>query len=247
MIPYFYKGETEGDKRVPAASFLELYPVSDSEPRPLVLVVPGGGYHHLASHEGKDVAEWLNEKGMHAAVFYYQLQPLDVDLLLSQLNTFLEDVKTKQKIADLLISTVGIIGFSAGGHLTALASTKNEQKPDFTILSYPVITLEEPYLHLGSRTQILGENPKAAERNAYSPDKWVTAETPPVFLWHTVNDQSVPVENSLEFAKQLRKYQVPFELHLFSDGRHGLGLANENPEVSQWTALLQSWLKKMNG
>lgn len=246
MITVFKKGETVGNKKVPTESFLELYPVSDGgeKKRLFLIVIPGGGYTHLAEHEGKAVAEWLNEKGIHAAVFYYQLQQVDLNLLLEQLDEVLVGLRSTSLCHDVKINQIGLMGFSAGGHLTALAATKNTHKPDFFVLGYPVISLEEPYVHRGSRTQILGDNPSKTNLFDYSPEQWISSKTPPVFLWHTANDQSVPIENSLLFAKQLSKQQIPFELHVFPEGRHGLGLAQGVLAVHQWTHLLEGWLKQ---
>lgn len=249
MIDFFKYGETIKNKRVPRKSFIEMYPVSvnSKEKCPLVLVIPGGGYNHLANHEGEGIAKWLNTQGIQAAVFYYQLQPVCLQLLLDQLNDCMDSLKDQFYLMGLEINQIGMIGFSAGGNLAALASTKNKRKPDFLILGYPVITLEKPFTHEGSRTKVLGESSREQDRLKYSPDQWVSLDTPPVFLWHTANDQSVSVENSLLFAQQLSKQNIPFEFHVFPEGRHGLGLAREVPIVAQWTILLKKWLEKIVG
>ncbi|MDE1549436.1 alpha/beta hydrolase [Jeotgalibaca caeni] len=238
MIPVFEKGKTCGDKRVPQGSFLELFPVEAEGVHPFVLVFPGGGYNHLASHEGADIAEWFNQRGIHAGVFYYQLDPVDIDLLLEQVQEILADLQKNPAYGP-----IGIIGFSAGGHLAALCSTKNTRKPDFNILSYPVISLFEPHVHEGSREQIL-PNGKEEEWYAYSPEHLVSKETPTTFLWHTAEDQAVPVENVLLYASQLSAHQVPYELHIFQTGRHGLGLAEEERFTKDWTQQLERWLQK---
>lgn len=238
MIAIYEKGQTNGDKYCPESSFLEMYKLSGKEKRPFVLVLPGGGYNHLATHEGVDVAEWLNSLGIEAGVLYYQLKPVNIDLLLEQINDFIDSSKQAE-----MYSQIGIIGFSAGGHLAALASTKNPSKPDFSILSYPVISMVEPYLHAGSRAQIL---PTVNEEKAatYSADQLVSVATPKTFLWHTAEDAAVPVENVLLYAKQLSTYKVPYDLHIFQTGRHGLGLSSEEPYTKEWTKLLAKWLKK---
>lgn len=238
MIAIYEKGQTKGDKHCPESTFLEIYKLPGDKKRPFVLVFPGGGYNHLAAHEGADVAEWLNSLGIEAGVLYYQLQPVAIDLVLSQINHFIESTKQAETY-----SQIGIIGFSAGGHLAALASTKNTIKPDFSVLSYPVISMMKPYLHEGSREKIL---PSADDNIAaqYSADQFVSIATPKTFLWHTAEDAAVPVENVLLYAKELSHYKVPYELHIFQTGRHGLGLASEEPYTADWTTLLERWLKK---
>lgn len=238
MIPVYEKDQTIGDKRLPRTSFFEHYLVDTSNPRPFVIVVPGGGYNHLAAHEGKDIAEWLNARNIHAGVFYYQLETVNLELLLNQVNEIVAEYKSNPQF-----SQIGIIGFSAGGHLAAMCSTKNPHKPDFSILSYPVITMEEPFAHVGSRTQL---SPDSVEKavNEYSAEKWVSVETPKTFLWHTAEDQAVPVENALLYANELSAHKVPYELHIFQTGRHGLGLATDEAYTKEWPTLLEQWLEK---
>lgn len=151
---------------------------------------------------------------------------------------------------------VGILGFSAGGHLAATAGThfdagslsasdpvmRHSCRPDFLILCYPVITFGDQYAHLGSMRNLLGPEPSEEMRRHLSNEQQVTEATPSTFLWHTANDAGVPVENSLMFAAALSRHGVPWEMHIFPDGRHGLGLAAEHPQVRAWPELCATWL-----
>lgn len=238
LIPIYEKGKTAGDKRVPEVSFVERFSAAAVGPAPIVIICPGGGYTHLAAHEGEDIAEWFNERGIHAAVFYYQLEAVDIDLLLNQVEELIQGLREEENFTQ-----IGLMGFSAGGHLAALCSAKNEEKADFSILCYPVISLTEPLGHMGSREQLLaGASDEKVKQ--YSPAECVTADSPKTFLWHTAEDRSVPVENALLYATRLSTHQVPYELHIFQEGRHGLGLALEEPFTKDWTNLLENWLRK---
>ncbi|MNI63967.1 Acetylxylan esterase precursor [compost metagenome] len=139
---------------------------------------------------------------------------------------------------------MGLIGFSAGGHLAAITAVTAQAKPDLLLLGYPVITFEEPFAHAGSRRNLLGENPSGANILAHSADRQAGSGTPPSFIWATADDASVPVENSLKFAAALSAAGIPFELHIFEEGRHGLGLSAGNTECRQWLRLCETWLDK---
>ena len=152
---------------------------------------------------------------------------------------------------------LGVMGFSAGGHLASTAAThfdagnqqsgdaveRESSRPDIAVLCYPVITMKTPLTHAGSRRTLLGENPMAALVEGLSNEPQVTARTPPTFLFHTMDDAAVPVENSLLFAEALRKHKVPYELHVFEHGRHGVGLAANDPVLGLWPKLLENWLR----
>jgi acetyl esterase/lipase len=153
---------------------------------------------------------------------------------------------------------VGVLGFSAGGHLASTLATHWElgrpassdplewesSRPDAQILCYPVITFG-PHRHEGSMVALLGEDPPAYRRELLSNELQVKADTPPAFIWHTADDEAVPVENSLLFAGALRARGVPFELHIFPHGRHGLGLAEDDAAVGAWTGLCAAWLRRL--
>ncbi|WP_226001927.1 GDSL-type esterase/lipase family protein [Paenibacillus sp. BJ-4] len=225
-------------------SFLSLYPVAVQEARPFILVLPGGGYEHLASHEGEPIARWLNDLGIHAGVLEYQVGDFEIPSLLEDVEHALQWVRQTPKEWAVISEQVGLIGFSAGGHLASIVATTGNEKPNLLLLGYPVISFYDPYTHIGSRTHFLGEQPTQEQLQAYSSDQQVTSQTPPTFMWTTANDATVPVENSLLFASALSKQGIPFELHIFEEGRHGLGLAEDNRECRQWIDLAEAWLQK---
>lgn len=225
-------------------SFLSLYPVVAREARPFVLVLPGGGYEHLASHEGEPIARWLNDLGIHAGVLEYQVGDFEITSLLEDVEHALQWIRQTPHDWLVIPDQVGLIGFSAGGHLASIVSTIGAEKPNLLMLGYPVISFHDPYTHLGSRTHFLGEQPTLEQLQAFSSDRQVTAQTPPTFMWTTANDGAVPVENSLLFAFSLSRERIPFELHVFEEGRHGLGLSEDNLECRQWLDLAEKWLQK---
>ncbi|WP_051107742.1 alpha/beta hydrolase [Paenibacillus fonticola] len=240
----------EEGKFPPETSLLFLYPVQDSEKhdtaaaRPFVLVLPGGGYSHLAQHEGEPIARWLNDLGIHAGVLHYQVGDFEFADLIKDVEDALKWVREAPKDWNVIPGQVGMIGSSAGGHLASIAATTGTVKPNLLLLCYPVISLHEPYVHQGSRDHFLGANPERELLDAWSSDQRVTAETPPTFIWMTANDSVVPVENSLLFAGALSRHKIPFELHIFEEGRHGLGLADDHAHVRQWLGLAENWLDR---
>lgn len=222
-----------------------------------IVILPGGGYAHLAEvKEGSDVAKWLNSLGISAFVVKYRLgmryhQP---NQLLDAARA-LRTVRARAKEWNLDANRIGILGFSAGGHLASTLGThfdagksdaKDEiervsSRPDLMVLLYPVITMGE-FTHAGSKMNLLGDNPTAELVKLYSNELQVTKETPPTFLLHTMTDSTVPVENSLMFASALRKAGVPFEFHIYEQGPHGFGLAPTNPILATWTERCADWL-----
>jgi acetyl esterase/lipase len=223
-----------------------------------MIVCPGGGYAGLADHEGAPVARWLNDAGITAFVLRYRLPGRGYrhPTPLTDAQRAIRLVRLQAKEWDLDPARIGILGFSAGGHLTATASTlfntKSESgdpvdsisaRPDLSILLYAVITFTEPHTHKGSRSNLLGQEITLERIDHLSPEKHITADTPPAFLFHTVADPGVDVENSLLYAAALRKAKVPFEMHLFERGHHGVGLATNDPVLSAWPKLCAAWLK----
>ncbi|HMB29168.1 MAG TPA: alpha/beta hydrolase [Blastocatellia bacterium] len=238
---------------------VQLYqPPADKASGAAIVVCPGGGYAHLAPHEGHDIAVWLNGIGVTAVVLKYRLGPKYQHPAMMQ--DALRAIRfTRSKAAEWKIdpNRVGVMGFSAGGHLASTAATqfnvgdpnasdpveKLSSRPDLLVLGYPVITMTDPFAHKGSRQNLLGENPPGQLINLMSNEKQVTDQTPPTFIFHTGDDPVVPVENSLMFALALRKKKVLYELHVYEHGRHGVGLASDDPVLKTWPRLLENWLR----
>ena len=223
-----------------------------------VIVCPGGGYSHLAmSHEGKEVAELLATWGVTAFVLKYRL-PSDetmIDKTIGPLQDAQRAIQlVRQRAAEWGVDTkrVGIMGFSAGGHLASTASTHFTQttidnkdnislRPDFSILLYPVISFSDSIGHRGSRDCLLGKQPSPAAIQKYSNELQVTAQTPPTFLVHAEDDKTVAVVNTLYFYEALVKAHVPAEMHVYPNGGHGFGLRNPTTG-DQWPERLKNWL-----
>ena len=215
-----------------------------------VVVCPGGGYAHLAmDHEGKQIAQWLNSLGITAAVLKYRLGPkYHHPVELGDAQKAIRVMRSRAAEYHISPDRIGIMGFSAGGHLSSTAATHFDtadgisSRPDFAVLCYPVITFGE-FAHAGSRKNLLGDNPDPKLVELLSNEKQVTAQTPPTFLFHTTTDATVPVENSVMFYMALRKAGVPAEMHIFQNGPHGVGLAPTDATLSVWPELLANWLR----
>jgi len=249
------QGDTDADK-----PSLTLFPATNTNKVPVgVVVCPGGGYHNLAmDHEGQQIAAWLNHLGISAFVLKYRLGPrYHFPIELWDAQRAIRYVRAHAAEFGIRPNRIGIWGFSAGGHLASTTGThfdlgdrdaadplnRPSSRPDFMILAYPVITMEAPYVHLGSRDNLLGEKPNPALVFSLSNQTQVTSETPPAFLFHTSDDDVVPVQNSVEFYLALRKAGVPAEMHIYLHGRHGVGLAQNDPELRTWPDQLAAWMK----
>jgi acetyl esterase/lipase len=249
------KGDDEQD--IPT---LTAYPVEGRANTGIgVVVAPGGGYGNLADdHEGIQIARWLNHNGIGAFVLHYRHAPdygHPVPLLDAQ--RAVRTVRHNAEAWGIDPGKIGMIGFSAGGHLTATTGTQFDDgdgdaedpidrvssRPDFLFLMYPVITMTDPHTHKGSRRNLLGEERTPELEAAHSAEKNVTENTPPTFIFHTGDDASVPVENAVMFYSALCTAGVPGELHVYEQGRHGVGLAQEDPVLGTWPDLALGWLR----
>lgn len=227
-----------------------------------MLICPGGGYGGLAPHEGKGYAVWFNEHGVTAFVLKYRLGSAGYrhPIMLQDAARAVRTVRARADEWKLDPKRIGIIGSSAGGHLASTMLThfdagkpdatdvieRESSRPDLGILCYPVITMRE-FTHTGSRKNLLGENPSPDLIKLLSNELQVTKDTPPTFIWHTAEDTAVPVENALRFAEALRKAGVPFDLHIYERGKHGMGLGSQpygGGERHPWTHDCLFWLKQ---
>ena len=237
---------------------ISLFRPSGASSGAAFVVCPGGGYTRLADHEGHDVAVWLNGIGVTAVVLKYRLGPrYRHPAPLQDVARAIRTVRARAKEWNVDPGRIGVIGFSAGGHLASTVATQFDagnpaaadavdrvsSRPNLAVLAYPVISMEARIAHAGSRNNLLGPNPSAELVQALSSERRVTTQTPPTFLFHTADDAVVLVENSLQFAAALRGAKVPYQLHVFETGRHGVGLAPDNPVLSAWPRLLESWLR----
>jgi acetyl esterase/lipase len=228
-----------------------------------IVVCPGGGYGGLASHEGQDYALFLNQHGVTAFVLRYRLgsQGYRHPRMLEDAQRAIRTVRARAAEWQIDPRRVGIMGSSAGGHLASTAVThfdagkpdasdaieRQSSRPDLGILCYPVITMG-PNTHSGSKNNLLGKEPSPELVESLSNERQVTSNTPPCFLWHTVEDKAVKVENSLDFAAALHRNGVPFDLHIYQKGRHGIGLADKPPfpNPHPWARDLIFWLKEQS-
>ena len=224
-----------------------------------VIICPGGSYRALAvDHEGVQVARWLNSLGVTAFVLRYRLGPrYHHPVELGDAQRAIRTVRSRAAEYALRPDRIGVMGFSAGGHLAATTGTHFDagqagsadpieragSRPDFLVLCYPVISFTTPYTHRGSLQNLLGDNPDPKLVESLSNELQVTAQTPPAFLFHTTTDATVPPENSVLFYLALRRAGVAAELHVYERGQHGLGLAPADPVLSSWPARLADWLR----
>jgi acetyl esterase/lipase len=234
-------------------------PPSTTGPMTAVIVAPGGSYRSLSMNkEGRLPASYLNSLGIAAFVLKYRLGPkYHHPIELGDVQRAIRTVRGRAAEWHLDPARIGVMGFSAGGHLASTASTyfdsgnaasadpidRVSSRPDFAILGYPVITLTEPWTHQTSKTMLLGEKADQSLAHNLSTETRVTPETPPTFLFHTNADTTVPAENSVQYFLALRKAGVPAELHIFKDGAHGAGLAMQDPALSEWPKVLANWLR----
>ncbi len=224
-----------------------------------VVICPGGGYGHLAmDHEGHQVGRWLNSIGVAGIILQYRHAP-DYHHPIPMQDALRAMRTVRHRSAEWKIDPkkIGIIGFSAGGHLASTVGThfdegdKNSEdpietvssRPDFMILGYPVITFGNDYHHGGSMRNLIGENPDPSLIEYYSNHLQISPYTPPTFLVHSSDDKVVPVENSLMFFKELSRLSVPAEMHIYQYGGHGFGLGPKDPVLNSWTKRCEDWMR----
>jgi acetyl esterase/lipase len=225
-----------------------------------VIVIPGGGYGSLAiSYEGHDVGDWLNSFGVTAFVLKYRMHATGhihpVPMMDGQ--RAIRTVRARAAEWNIDPSRIGVLGFSAGGHLASTLGThfdsgaeksadpigRVSSRPDFMILCYPVISLTSKTAHRGSRENLLGKSPDPKLVHSLSNETQVTAQTPPTFIFQTSEDVAVPAENSVAFYLALHEARVPVEMHIFQSGKHGVGLAANVPGTNKWPELCHEWLQ----
>ncbi|MBR98349.1 MAG: hypothetical protein CMC57_00065 [Flavobacteriaceae bacterium] len=227
-----------------------------------VLVIPGGGYWGLwFDKEGVDVAKWLNNIGVSAFVLKHRLPHWESKdcrskVALMDAQRAMRIIRKNSKIWDIDPNKIGVLGFSAGGHLASTLSTHHDNgldlsdlkiekissRPDFSILVYPVITMNRPYAHNGSRENLLGKIPSQEYLDYYSNDLQVREDTPPAILIHSDDDKGVLPENSIQYYLALRKYNIPAALHIWEDGGHGYGLGNDKGSIKSWAKICEEWM-----
>jgi acetyl esterase/lipase len=249
------QGEEEKDK-----PNLSVYLAPEDKATGAACVVcPGGGYGGLAKdHEGHQVATFLNGHGVSVFVLSYRLAPkYHHPCMMLDVQRAVRTVRARAAEWKVDPARIGVMGFSAGGHLTSIAVThfddgkadaedpieKVSSRPNYAIMTYPVISLVQPYTHMGSTKNLLGDQVNDMELRAFlSPEKQVTAKTPPCFLMHTFED-GVSAENSIDFYSALKKANVPAELHVYEKGKHGYGLGLKDPVLKSWPDRLTDWLR----
>ena len=252
------QGTTDDDKPT-----LTLFPARSGWEKPApttaVIIAPGGSYLRLAAnHEGRQVANWFNAQGVTAFVLRYRLGPrYHHPIEMQDAQRAIRFVRARAQELGVRPDRIGMMGFSAGGHLASTVATHFDggnpsasdpidragSRPDFVILAYPVISMTADYSHQGSVTALLGNHPDPKLARQMSTELQVTWETPPTFLFTTSADTSVPAENSVAFYLALHRAGVPAELHVFEDGPHGVGLALGDPALGEWGTLLRNWLR----
>ncbi len=225
-----------------------------------VIICPGGGYWGLAfAHEGIEVAKWFNSMGITAFVLKYRLpdNSIMVDKSIGPMQDGQEAIRNVRRHAKewgIDPHKIGVMGFSAGGHLASTLSTHYNEKvydpvdntsarPDFSLLIYPVISMDTTITHGGSRYNLLGDNPSQEQVKRFSNELQVNNETPPAFLVHSMDDDAVPVQNSIEYGLALKRSNIPCELHLYEKGGHGYGLGRSSDTKSNWPEACHQWLE----
>ncbi|MEX0326769.1 MAG: alpha/beta hydrolase [Puniceicoccaceae bacterium] len=250
-----YEDERVSNVRNPSMGVFRS--VLGKAPRPAVVVCPGGGYALLSIvKEGYEVADWLNSLGVDAYVLKYRLKEFGYPAPLLDTTRAIRYLRANADELDIDPDRIGILGFSAGGHAAGMATTLYDSpdakagdaldevsaRPDFAVLAYPVATMLEPFVHEGSRRNLLGENPTPEMMEKTSLERQVDGNTPPVFLFHTADDAGVPVENSLQFATAMSAHERGVAVHVTASAPHGIGMRPGFGASSKWPIALAGWL-----
>ncbi len=229
----------------------------EDEMRPCILICPGGGYANCSEREAEPIALKFLNWGFNAAIIRYSCAPHRYPVQLREVAAAFEEIYKNANEWHCDTEKIGIIGFSAGGHLAAHYSNAynsdavrevfpNSKKPNFSVLCYPVISADETFAHKGSFVNLLGEFPTGDGAEEYSCEKLVSSGTPPAFIWHTAEDQVVPVKNSLAYAAALADNNIQFDLHIYPYGEHGLStvdhLTNNECRLAPKVLLASTWL-----
>jgi len=249
----------ERHERAQETPHLKLFLLEGNAPRPLVVVLPGGGYCMRAPHEADPVAEWLNGIGVHALVCHYRVFPWRHPAPLADAQRALRLVRRHAAAWRVAPDRIGVLGFSAGGHLACSVANfgddgdpaaadpvaRHASRANALIACYPVVSFG-PCGHRGSMVNLIGENPDPALQRQLSLENTVTPRNPPSFLWHSANDDGVPVANSLLYAQALSDVHVPFALHVYPAAPHGIGLGRNHPGTArEWTRACETWLQEL--
>lgn len=253
------EGKVQSTSQVSIPTLSVFLPKGIKQNQTAVVIFPGGGYTHLAiDKEGTKVAEWFNSQGIVAFVLKYRL-PNNLIMTnktvgpLQDAQEAIRVIRLNAAVWNIDPNKIGVMGFSAGGHLASTLSThyddrvyetssKISARPDFSLLIYPVISMENDITHKGSQISLLGENASQQDIDSFSNEKKVTAQTPPAFLIHATDDGVVLPENSINYYLALKKNGVTAELHLYEKGGHGFGLG-VNDTSKFWTKACEEWLK----
>lgn len=226
---------------------LTVYPATEGNGMAIV-ACPGGGYGKLAmDHEGKDMAAWFNNQGITYAVLKYRMPNGHKEVPLSDARQAMRILR--HRAGEWQLKRIGIMGFSAGGHLASTVATHfndEESHPDFQILFYPVISMDPEYTHRGTHDNLLGKQPAKEEEDDFSNKLHVDGNTPPAFILHSSDDRSVPVAHSLNYYMALLRQQVPATLHIYPIGGHGWGYRDSFTYKREWTGELEKWLREIN-
>ncbi len=235
-------------------NYMTFYPAATYHPAPCVVIFPGGAYIDRAFHEGAPIAEFFNSRGLHAAVVEYRVRPNTHPAPLADAQRAVKLLRHMAKELRVDPEKIVTLGFSAGGHLAASTITlsdvetgvedevsKESSLPNGAVLCYPVTSVGAAFGHIGSGKNLLGDEYEN-RCEEFCLENRVSENTPPVFIWHTSDDAAVNVKNSLVFGEKLRDYGIPFEMHIFPHGVHGLGLAKNTFDNVKWADLAADWI-----